>query len=75
MQFPIEKRLLRVILKLYSTIKVEKNNAYADFIDKSFDNVRYVKVNSLSSFNQHLTPKHFVDDAIDEISSVRKKSN
>ena len=43
-----------------------KNTAHVDFNDKNLDNVRFVKVNSMPAVGEHLTAKHYVDNAIDE---------
>ena len=48
------------------------HTAYVKFNDKHLDNVRFVKVNSQPAINQHLTPKQYVDDAIDDTSVVTK---
>ena len=52
-----------------------RNTAHVDFNDKSLDNVRSVKVNSLPAVREHLTPKFYVDEAIshsvDESSLLR----
>ena len=52
-----------------------RNNAHVDFNDKNLDNVRFVKVNSLPEVREHLTPKHYVENAIsyrlDELSLLR----
>ena len=52
-----------------------KNNAHVDFIDKNFNNVRFVKVNSMPAVREHFTPKYYVDQAlfykVDELSLLR----
>ena len=52
-----------------------RNSAHVGFIDENLGNVRFVKVNTLPSLNQHHAPKQHVDDAIDEISFVRKNQD
>ena len=41
-----------------------ENTAHVDFNDKNLDNVRFVKVNSMPAVREHLTPRHYVDQAI-----------
>ena len=41
-----------------------KNTTHVDFNDKNLDNVRFVKVNSMATVREQLTPQHFVDHAI-----------
>ena len=40
--------------------------AHVDFNDKNLHNVRFNKKNILPAFSQHLTHKHYVDNAIHE---------
>ena len=47
------------------------NNAHVEFNDKSLDNVKFVKANSLPAVSQHLTPKEYLDNDIDEPTLVR----
>ena len=47
------------------------NTAEVDFKDTNFNNVRYIKVNALPAIDQHLIPKHNVDNSIDESSLLR----
>ena len=58
---------------------VIKNNAHVDFIDKNLDNVRFVKVNSMSAVGDYLTGKYYVDNAIsnsvDEPTLVRNNQD
>ena len=44
-------------------------------LKKNLDNLRFVKVNSLPAINQYLTPKQYVDDAIDEPTLVRNNQD
>ena len=41
-----------------------KNNAHVDFDDKSLDNVRFNKANSMPAVREHLKPKNYVDQLI-----------
>ena len=40
------------------------SNAQVDLNNKSFDNVRFIKVNSMPAVGEHLTAKYYVDQAI-----------
>ena len=55
------------------------NTARFDFNDKSFDNIRFLKVNSMPADGEHLTAKYYVDQAIsnsvDEASLVTYNQN
>ena len=52
-----------------------KNTDHVDFNDKGLDNVRFVKVNSIPTLKEQLTPKIYVDqtisDDVDNSSSLR----
>ena len=48
-----------------------KNSDHVEFNDKNLDNVRWLKVNKMPAFPEHLTPKVHVDYAIDEPSLLR----
>ena len=52
-----------------------QNTAHVDFNGKSLDDDRFVKVNSLHAVTQHLTPKQYGDNAIDENSLVRNNQD
>ena len=67
----MEKQLQKNNVKLFNDRSILKNTSHVNFNDKSFDNVRFVKVNSLSDVNQYLTLNQYVDDAIDEFTLVR----
>ena len=41
-----------------------RDTAHVDFNDKSLNNVRLIKVNSLQANREHLTPTFYVDEAI-----------
>ena len=49
-----------------------RNTAHVVFVfrNKILENVRLIKINSLPAINQHITPKRYVDDAIDEVTLV-----
>ena len=46
-----------------------------DFNDVKLENIKFVKVNYQPAVNEHLTPKIYVDNAIDEPSSIRNNQN
>ena len=48
-----------------------KNTDHVDFNAKNIDNVGWIKVNKMPAFPEHLTPKVYVDYAIDEPSIIR----
>ena len=58
---------------LFTDLSIIRNTSHVHFKDKKLYNVTIVKVNSLPAINQHLTPKQYVDDAIDE--STKTKNN
>ena len=60
---------------LFSDPSILKNNTHVVFIDENLHNVRLVRVNSLPAINQPLTPKQYVDDAIDELYLVRNNQD
>ena len=43
-----------------------RNSAHVNFNDKNFDNVRFVKLNSLPVVREHPTPKFYIDDTISQ---------
>ena len=45
--------------------------AHVDFDDKNLDNVRFIKMNSLTAVSEHLTHKHYVDNTIHESTLAR----
>ena len=47
-----------------------KNTDHRDFNDKNLDNVGWVKVNKMPASAGHLTPKIYVDNAIQDIKSA-----
>ena len=46
-----------------------------DFNDVKLENIKFVKVNYSPAIGQHLTPKIYVDNSIDEISLVRNNKD
>ena len=46
-----------------------------DFNDVKLENIKFVKVNYQPAVNEHLTPKIYVDNAIDESSLVRNNQD
>ena len=42
-----------------------------DFNDVKLENIKFVKVNHQPAVNEHLTPKVYVDNALDELSLIR----
>ena len=64
---------------LFNDPSIIKNTAHVDFNDKNLDNVRFVKVNSMTAIGEHLTAKYYVDNAIsnsvDESSLLRLDAN
>ena len=63
------KSLIDLSTKYYVDYKFDdpgiiKNTSHVDFKDKSLDNVRFVKINSLPAIRERLTPKYYVDKAI-----------
>ena len=41
-----------------------KNTAHVDFNDKNLDNLRFVKINSMSAVGGHLRANYYVDNAV-----------
>ena len=48
----------------FNVASIIRNNTHVDFKDKNLDNVRFVKRNSMPAVREHLTPSHYVDQAI-----------
>ena len=46
-----------------------------DFNDVRLENIKFVKVNYQPAVNEHLTPKIYVDNALDELSLVRNNQD
>ena len=59
----------------FNDSSIIKNTDHVDFNDKNVDNVNSIKVNSLTTLYNHLTPKAYVDqfvlDNVDEVSLLR----
>ena len=45
---------------------------FINFNDVKLENIKFVKVNYQPAIKEHLTPKFYVDNAIDESSLIRK---
>ena len=43
-----------------------KSSAHVDFNEKNLNNVRFIKVNSIPTLEEQLTPKIFVDQSISD---------
>ena len=56
---------------LFNNPSVLKNTALIDLNDRNITNARFVQVNQLPQIESHLTPKLFVDNAIDEASLAK----
>ena len=50
--------------KKFNDLSLIENTAPVDFDDENLDNVRFIKVNSIPTLEEHLTPKLCVDQAI-----------
>ena len=48
-----------------------KNTAHIDLNDRNITNARFIQVNQWPQIDSHLTPKLYVDNAVDESSLVR----
>ena len=59
----------------FNDSSIIRNTDHVDFNDKNVDNVNSIKVNSLPTLYNHLTPKAYVDqfvlDNLDEVSLLR----
>ena len=53
--------------KKFNDPSIMKNTTHVDFNDKNLNNVQSIKVNSFPTFEEHLTPKYYVDQAISNI--------
>ena len=49
---------------------IKKNTDHVDFNDKNLDNFKWIKVNKMPAVEEHLTPKVYVDNAIQDIKSA-----
>ena len=52
-----------------------KRNKDFDFKNEEIENMKFVQVNYQPAVNQHLTPKNYVDNAIDESTLVRNNQD
>ena len=80
----LPKTIKKLPTKLYVDNKFSdpnmiKTTAHVDFNDKNFDNVRFVKVNSMPAVRKHNTTKYYVDQTfsywLDELSLLRLVPN
>ena len=53
--------------KQFKDPSIIKNTDHVDFNNKDLDKVRFIKVNSFPTLEEHLTPKIYVDQAISNI--------
>ena len=70
------KTIIEVATKTYVDKKLNdantiKNTTYIDLNDRNITNARFLQVNQWPQIDSHLTPKLYVDNAIDELSLVR----
>ena len=61
--------------KLFNDPIMVKNTAHIHLNDKNITNVRFIQVNQWPQIDSHLTPKLYVDNAIDEESLVRNNQD
>ena len=64
---PCAKEISYAVCKSYvasglNDPSIIRNTAHVDFNDKSLDNVRFVKVNSLPAVREHFTAKFYADE-------------
>ena len=52
------------VVNTFNDPSIIKNTTHVDFNDKNLDNVHSIKVNSLPTLQEHLTPKNYVDNAM-----------
>ena len=52
-----------------------KNNAHIDLNDRNITNARFIQVNQWPQIDSHLTPKLYVDNAVDESSLFRNNQD
>ena len=76
----LKKPAAKIMLIIFSTILVKKSiSAHVNFNDKTFDNARFVEVNSLPAVREHLTPKLYFDEpfshSVTEPTLVRNNQN
>ena len=50
----------------FNNPSIIKNTSHIDLNDKSLKNIHSIKLNSLPTIEEHLTPKYYVDNAISD---------
>ena len=53
---------------LFNDPSIVKNTEHIDLNDRNITNARFIKVNQWPQIDSHLTPKLYVDNALDESS-------
>ena len=66
LEIPIKENVDRK----FNDRSIIKNSDHVDFNDKDIDNVGWIKVNKMPAFAEHLTPKIYVDNAMQDIKSA-----
>ena len=56
---------------LFNDPSIIKNNIHIDLNDRNITNARFIQVNQWPQIDSHLSPKKYVDNAVDESSLVR----
>ena len=56
---------------LFNHPSIVKNTEHVDLNDRIITNARFIQVNQWPQIDSHLTPKLYVDSAIDESSLIR----
>ena len=56
---------------LFNDPSIIKNTEHIDLNDRNITNARFIQVNQWPQIDSHLTPKIYVDIAVDESSLVR----
>ena len=60
---------------LFNDPSILKNTTHIDLNDRNITNARFIQVNQFSRTDSHLTAKLYVENAIDEPSSVRNNQD
>ena len=60
---------------LFNNSRTLKNTEHIDLNDRNITNARFIQVNQWPQIDSHLTPRLFVDIAIDETSLVRSNKD
>ena len=60
---------------MFNDSSIVKNTAHIDLNDRNFTNARFTQVNQWPQIDSHLTPRLFVDNAVDESSLVRNNQD